>query len=95
MKKVETTKKMGQYPKMSNCAPQDKMSNCVPQETVIKDVRLAAAYVPYENLCALFTPVEALKRGTAFPELYSPYEGKAKEACLMKWDGKERETYEE
>ncbi|WP_072989562.1 spore coat associated protein CotJA [Clostridium cavendishii] len=48
-------------------------SSCIPQETTIKNVRLAAAYVPYEILCTLFTPLEALKKGTAFPELYSPY----------------------
>lgn len=51
---------------------------CVPQEMVIKNVRLAAAYVPYQQLCTLLSPIEALKHGTAFPELYSPYDGKAK-----------------
>jgi hypothetical protein len=60
----------------SNCMP--KM-NCIPQETVIKNVRLAAAYVPYQKMCELFKPIEALKRGTAFPELYSPYEPRDKE----------------
>jgi hypothetical protein len=54
------------------------MANCIPQETVIKDVRLAAAYVPYQKLCTLFPPLEALKRGTAFPELFSPYAKKDK-----------------
>ena len=58
-----------------NCSP--KM-NCIPQEMVIRNVRLAAAYVPYQQLCELFNPLEALKRGTAFPELYSPYEPKDK-----------------
>ena len=58
-----------------NCAP---TGICIPQETVIRDVRLAAAYVPYQKLCTLFSPMEALKKGTAFPELYSPYEGKDK-----------------
>jgi hypothetical protein len=51
---------------------------CIPQETVIRNVRLAAAYVPYQKLCTLLSPVEALTLGTAFPELYSPYEGKNK-----------------
>jgi hypothetical protein len=54
------------------------MANCIPQETIIKDVRLAAAYVPFQKFCTLFSPLEALKRGTAFPELYSPYEKKDK-----------------
>lgn len=53
-----------------NCPP---MMKCVPQEMIIRNVRLAAAYVPYQRLCELFRPLEALKRGTAFPELYSPF----------------------
>ena len=52
------------------------MCNCIPQETEIKGVRLAMAYVPWQKFCTTFSPIEALKRGTAFPELYSPYEGK-------------------
>lgn len=50
------------------------MMNCVPQELVIRNVRLAAAYVPYQCLCQTFNPLESLKKGTAFPELYSPFE---------------------
>lgn len=50
------------------------MGSCIPQETVIKDVRLARAYVPYQKFCTLFPPIEALQKGTAFPELFSPYE---------------------
>ena len=69
MEQNENRKKMSQCP---------TMNNCIPQETVIKDVRLAAAYVPFQKLCTLFTPMEALKRGTAFPELYSPYDGEDK-----------------
>lgn len=46
---------------------------CIPQEMVIENVRLSAAYVPYQYLCELFNPIEALAKGTAFPELYSPY----------------------
>ena len=53
-------------------------NNCIPQETVIRNVRLAAAYVPYQKLCTTFSPIEALSKGTVFPELYSPYEGKDK-----------------
>lgn len=65
-----------QYNMIENICP--PMDQCIPQETVIRGVRLAAAYVPYQNLCTLFTPIEALKMGTAFPELYSPYEKKDK-----------------
>ena len=61
--------------KMTQCQVDD---NCIPHETVIRDVRLAMAYVPFQNMCTLFSPIEALKRGTAFPELYSPYEGEDK-----------------
>lgn len=53
-------------------------SNCIPQETEITNVRLAAAYIPYETLCVLFAPEEALMRGTIFPELYSPYDKEEK-----------------
>ncbi len=51
---------------------------CIPQETVIKNVRLAAAYVPYQQMCTLLSPLDALRHGTAFPELYSPYDRKYK-----------------
>ena len=61
--------------KIAQCLP---INNCIPQETIIRNVRLAMAYVPYQNLCTLFSPMEALKRGTVFPELYSPYQGEDK-----------------
>ena len=60
-----------------NC-PTEK---CIPQEYVIKNVRLAAAYVPIQYLCELFSPMESLCKGTVFPELYSPYVGKSKKRC--------------
>jgi len=81
----ETIKKAGKY---------SPMNNCIPQETEIKNVRLAAAYVPYQKLCTLFTPLEALKRGTAFPELYSPYNGEDKKHSQLQSSKKGR-TYEE
>lgn len=52
------------------------MGNCIPQETVIENVRLAAAYVPFQKYCTRFSPMEGLMKGTVFPELVSPYEGK-------------------
>jgi len=67
------------------------MSDCIPQETTIENVRLAAAYVPYETLCVLFPPMEALRRGTCFPELYSPYEGEDKKSILLEMCKKERD----
>jgi len=70
------------------------MSNCIPQETEIKGVRLATAYVPFQKYCTIFSPIEALKRGTAFPELYSPYEGKDKKSNPME-SMKRGELYDE
>ena len=61
------------------CAPQDKP--CVPQETVIKNVKLANAYVPFEKMCTTYTPMRALEEGTAFPELSDPYEREDKYRC--------------
>jgi hypothetical protein len=49
------------------------IDNCTPQETTIRNVRLAAAYIPYQKLCTLLSPENALKAGTIFPELFSPY----------------------
>ncbi|MGI6705141.1 MAG: spore coat associated protein CotJA [Clostridia bacterium] len=56
---------------MPNMPAPDKP--CIPQETTLTNVRLATAYVPFQKFCGTFTPIEALSKGTAFPELYSPY----------------------
>lgn len=85
MEQNETRKKMKQY---------STMNNCIPQETVIKNIRLAMAYVPYQKLCTLFSPMEALNKGTAFPELYSPYDGEDKKCRPSEAIKKER-AYEE
>lgn len=62
------------------------MGYCIPQETVIEGVRLAAAYVPYQKFCTRFSPLEGLMRGTVFPELVSPYEGRDKKYKVSKRD---------
>lgn len=36
-------------------------------------VRLAEAYVIWQKYGQIFSPAEALEKGTLFPELYSPY----------------------
>lgn len=36
-------------------------------------MRLATAYVPWQCYGRLFSPREALMRGTLFPDLYQPY----------------------
>lgn len=46
---------------------------CIPQETTITNVRLANAYVPFQKFCSTYTPEMSLMRGTAFPELFSPW----------------------
>ena len=46
---------------------------CVPQETVINNVLLAHAYVPFEKMCTTFSPLSALRKGTAFPPLAAVY----------------------
>jgi len=46
--------------------------HCVDRETMITDVELANAYVPFQKLCPTFTPAASLKNGTIFPGLYKP-----------------------
>lgn len=35
--------------------------------------QLARAYVPFQIMNQIFSPSEALRKGTLFPELYQPY----------------------
>ena len=63
---------------INNRRPRDDMfypnpDVCIPQELVIDNVLLARAYVPYQFMCETFNPIESLAAGTAFPELFSPY----------------------
>ncbi len=46
---------------------------CVPWEQVIKDVKIAHAYVPIQKLCTTLMPMKSLIEGTAFPELIDVY----------------------
>ena len=46
---------------------------CIPYETPIYPSRLAEAYVPKQIICSCFEPLEGLKKGTIFADLYSPY----------------------
>lgn len=36
-------------------------------------MRLAHAYVPYQRYSESYSPAEALRKGTLFPELWMPY----------------------
>ncbi|MFW5999303.1 MAG: spore coat associated protein CotJA [Halanaerobiaceae bacterium] len=38
-----------------------------------RNMRLAHAYVPFQQYTDNYNPAEALNRGTLFPELYMPY----------------------
>ncbi|WP_025640199.1 spore coat associated protein CotJA [Schnuerera ultunensis] len=38
-----------------------------------KEKQLARAYIPFQIMNQVFSPSEALKKGTIFPELYMPY----------------------
>lgn len=64
----------------------ENIKDCVPQETVIRNVRLAAAYVPYQKFCTCYSPLEGLMNGTIFPELVSPYGGKETKHKLEKME---------
>ena len=46
---------------------------CVPWEQEIKNVMIAHAYVPWQNLCTTSTPMRGLKSGTVFPDLTNLY----------------------
>jgi hypothetical protein len=46
---------------------------CIDHETVLEDVQIAHAYVPYQKWCPTFMPMTALKKGTAFPGLVDVY----------------------
>jgi hypothetical protein len=39
-----------------------------------KSMLLARAYVPFQRLHQVYTPSEALEKGTLFPELYMSYD---------------------
>lgn len=45
------------------------------------EYKLAHAYVPYQKMCQVYEPREALCKGTLFPELYMPYDVKRKKRC--------------
>ncbi|MCR1898738.1 spore coat associated protein CotJA [Irregularibacter muris] len=46
-----------------------------------KKPELARAYVPYQCYTKAYPPMEALRKGTLFPELYRPYEYKEEKGC--------------
>lgn len=51
------------------------------REKMIKDAQLYHAYVPFQYYCGSFEPLQGLKKGTAFAELYSPYRSEDSNEC--------------
>ncbi len=49
----------------------DKCIFCIPPMEPY--TKLAHAYVPFQTMDKVFSPGEALKKGTLFPELHVPY----------------------
>ncbi|MFZ5975596.1 MAG: spore coat associated protein CotJA [Bacillota bacterium] len=49
------------------------MCQCMQEEELCPGLPLAQAYVRPQTYCRTFSPQEALKCGTLFPELVSPY----------------------
>lgn len=43
-----------------------------------RSMQLARAYVPFQRINQVYSPSEALRKGTLFPELYMPYDEKKK-----------------
>lgn len=56
-----------------NCNCRNCQNRCRPMDVMPANPLLANAYVPYQEVEEVFTPMEALEHGTAFPELVSPY----------------------
>ncbi len=55
----------------------DKRDCCPPCEfpnyKVYPWMDLSKSFVVWQELCKLYPPEEALRKGTVFPELYKPY----------------------
>lgn len=56
-----------------SCNCRNCQNRCRAMDVMPTNPMLANAYVPYQQGEEIFTPMEALEHGTAFPELVSPY----------------------
>ena len=61
------------YNNRRTCNCRSCQNRCRPMDMMPANPMLANAYVPYQEGDKVFTPMEALEHGTAFPELVSPY----------------------
>ncbi len=53
----------------------------------LTDGELARAYIPFQMMNQVFSPNEALRKGTLFPELYRPYRLKENRGYGGKYNG--------
>lgn len=71
-------------PALPNVSPvENKVSpateqECPKVEFMPSNPRYGFAYVPYQKFTKTYSPEEALRNGTAFPELHHPYPGNKK-----------------
>lgn len=54
-----------------HCEPK-KMYECIEEECLPMPM-YATAYIKFQQLCTLYSPMEGLENGTIFPELNIPY----------------------
>ncbi|MDD3839716.1 MAG: spore coat associated protein CotJA [Clostridia bacterium] len=52
------------------------MVNAAKYKVMPSKFKLATAYIPFQYMCKLYSPMEGLMKGTIFPELYKPYKKK-------------------
>lgn len=55
-----------------HCEPK-KMYECIEAEECLPMPMYATAYVKFQQLCTLYSPMEGLENGTIFPELNFPH----------------------
>lgn len=56
-----------------NCLTANQYKQETVQCILPRPLRIAHAFVPIQIFGQLYSPAEALQKGTIFPELYSPY----------------------
>ena len=61
------------YNNRRSCNCRNCQNRCNPMPVMPVNPMLANAYVPYQQGEEVFSPMESLEHGTAFPELVSPY----------------------
>ncbi len=70
---VKTEKKEDQQNRQSDEIKAESAAPEIQTEGIFPQARLAQAYVIWQRYGPIFSPAEALEKGTIFPELFSPY----------------------